>query len=173
MRECCFLADQSSQAMEQHLNWPGEADDSTKGLFESELDLDVRGDIEDAMGLTREDDDEYNPMEELESKAFRDKLDAGLCDKLFKDFRKEESTFWFPERKFYTVLLAVMVMESGAKISDDNMQHLREIVPSMESTPVYSSPFQEGGFCDPGRAQFLAALEHYKPGTPRAFGETR
>lgn len=125
------------------------------------------------MGLTREDDDEYNPMEELESKAFREKLDAGLCDKLFKDFRSEESTFWFPDRKLYTVLLAAMVMESGAKISDDNMQHLREIVPQIFSTPVYASPFSDGGFCDPGRAQFLAALEYYKPGTPRAFRETR
>lgn len=137
------------------------------------MDLDVRGDIEHAMGLTREDDDEYNPVEELQSEAFRDKLDAGLCDKLFKDFRSQEGTFWFPDRKYYTVLLAAMVMESGAKISDDNMQHLREIVPPMHSTPVYASPLSEGGFFDPGRAQFLAALEYYKPGTPRAFGEAR
>ncbi|KAJ0109441.1 mynd zinc finger [Diaporthe amygdali] len=66
----------------------------------------------------------------------------------------------------YTVRLAAMLMQSGAKISDDNMQHLREIVPQIHSSPGYASPLNDDGFRDPGKVQFLAALEHYKPGTP-------
>lgn len=73
----------------------------------------------------------------------------------------------------YTVILAAMIMQSGAKISDDNMQHLREIVPRIHSSPGYAWPLNDEGFRDPGRAQFLAAVEHYKPGTPRTFCEPR
>lgn len=73
----------------------------------------------------------------------------------------------------YTVILAAMVMQSGAKISDDNMQHLREIVPQIHSSPGYAWPLNDEGFRNPGRAQFLAALEHYTPGTPRTFCEPR
>ncbi|KAK7707763.1 hypothetical protein SLS63_013683 [Diaporthe eres] len=125
-------------------------------LFQGDQDLDIRSETEYAMGLTSDDAD-YDAEKELQSTAFRDKLNAGLCDKLFKDFRSKENTFWIPDRKMYTVILAAMVMESGAKISDDNMQHLREIVPRIHSSP--------------GRAQFLAAVEHYKPETPRTFCE--
>lgn len=125
------------------------------------------------MGLVNKDDDEYDAEEELQSAAFRDKLNAGLCDKLFKDFRTKENTFWIPDRKMYTVILSAMVMQSGAKINDDNIQHLREIVPRIHSSPGYAWPLNDEGFRDPGRAQFLAALDHYKPGTPRTFCELR
>jgi len=73
----------------------------------------------------------------------------------------------------YTVVLAAMVMQSGAKISDDNMQHLRDIVPRIHSSPGYAWPLNDEGFRDPGKVQFLAALEYYKPGTPRTFCEVR
>ncbi|KAG6364129.1 hypothetical protein INS49_005727 [Diaporthe citri] len=140
-------------------------------LFQGDQDLDIRGETECAMGLTSDGDVEYDADEELQSTEFRDKLNAGLCDKLFKDFRSKENTVWFPDRKMYTVILAAMVMQSGAKISDDNMQHLREIVPQIHSSPGYAWPLNDEGFRDPGRAQFLASLEHYTPGTPRTFCE--
>lgn len=143
------------------------------GLFQGDQDCDIRSETEYAMGLTKDDDDEYDADKELQSTAFRDKLNAGLCDKLFKDFRSKENTFWIPDRKMYTVILAAMVMQSGAKISDDNMQHLREIVPRIHSSPGYAWPLNDEGFRDPGKVQFLAALEYYKPGTPRTFCELR
>ncbi|KAG8165831.1 hypothetical protein KVR01_004383 [Diaporthe batatas] len=140
-------------------------------LFQGDQDLDIRSETEHDMGLTRDNDDDYIPDEELQSLAFRCKLDAGLCDKLFKDYRSKENTFWIPDRKMYTVVLAAMVMQSGARISDDNMQHLRELVPRIHSSPGYASPLADDGFRDPGKVQFLAALEYYKPGTPRTFCE--
>lgn len=143
------------------------------GLFQGDQDLDIHSETKCAMGLTRDDDVEYDAEKELQSTAFRDKLNAGLCDKLFKEFRSEEKTFWIPDRRMYTVILAAMIMQSGAKISDDNMQHLRDIVPRIHSSPGYAWPLNDEGFRDPGRAQFLAALEHYKPGTPRTFCELR
>jgi len=66
---------------------------STTGLFQGDQDLDIRGDTQSDMGLINNCDDEYDPDKELESTAFRDKLNAGLCDKLFKEFRSKESTF--------------------------------------------------------------------------------
>ncbi|KAI7774175.1 hypothetical protein LA080_009194 [Diaporthe eres] len=139
-------------------------------LFQGDQDLDIRSETQYDMGLTSDDAD-YDAEKELQSTAFRDMLNAGLCDKLFKDFRSKENTFWIPDRKMYTVILAAMVMQSGAKISDDNMQHLREIIPRIHSSPGYAWPLNDEGFRDPGRAQFLAAVEHYKPGTPRTFCE--
>lgn len=44
------------------------------------------------MGLTSDDAD-YDAEKELQSTAFRDKLNAGLCDKILKDFRSKENTF--------------------------------------------------------------------------------
>ncbi|KAK2596431.1 hypothetical protein N8I77_013321 [Diaporthe amygdali] len=145
-------------------------------LFQGDQDLEIRGDITNAMDLVRPDDDDYDPDKELQSTAFREKLDSGLCDKLFKEFRAKEKSVlsWmglFPDSKMHTVLLAAMVMQSGAKISDDNMQHLRDIVPRIHSSPGYAWPLNDDGFRDPGKVQFLAALEHYKPGTPRTFEE--
>lgn len=129
------------------------------------------------MGLTNDGDDECDAEKELESPAFRKKLDAGLCDKLFKDYRSKENSGYFmslfSDGKMRTVLLAAMVMQSGAKISDDNMQHLREIVPRVHSSPGFAWPFNDSGFRDPGKVQFLAAMEYYKPGTPRTFREMR
>lgn len=154
------------------------ADHPITGLFQGDQDLEIRGDITSAMGLVRPDDGDYDPDKELQSTAFREKLDAGLCDKLFKEFRAKEKSVlsWmglFPDSKMHTVLLAAMVMQSGAKISDDNMQHLRDIVPRIHSSPGYAWPLNDDGFRDPGKVQFLAALEYYKPGTPRTFEEMR
>lgn len=137
------------------------------------MQCDVRSEVQDGMGLVK-DDDEYDPNTELCSIAFREKLDAGLCEKLFEDFRSKEKKFWIPSRKVYTVVLAALVMESGAKISDDNMQHLRDIAaPIHPSTGDVSSLDDCDVLSDTASAQLLAALEHYKPGKPRSFRERR
>jgi hypothetical protein len=126
------------------------------------------------MGLTwNDEDDEYSPEQEMSSPALRDKLNAGLCDKHFKDFRSQEKDFSIPSREIYTIILAAMVMETGANISDENIQHLRELVTQIWPCPVHTGPLSEEVSFNPARAQFVAALEYYKPGTPRDFFAAR
>lgn len=141
------------------------------------MDDRIRADIEYRMGLWKTDDVSYNKedvLQELESTSFRNWLDAGQSDQLFRNLRSLESRPLHPDRKMYTVMLAVMIMQSGARISDDNKQHLRDIAPRIpEYTVSRASKPQFEGFRHPGRVQFLAALEHHRPGTRRNFGAKR
>ena len=93
----------------------------TIALFQGDQDLDIRSDTEHNLGLFDNTDNKYNPYKKLQSTAFRDKLNAGLCNKIFKEFRAKENSFWIPDYKMYTVILAAIVIQSGAKISDDNI----------------------------------------------------
>ncbi|KAL1878000.1 hypothetical protein Daus18300_002354 [Diaporthe australafricana] len=127
-------------------------------LFQSDTQCDIRSEVQYAMGILNIDDDDCDPDKELQSIEFREKLDAGLCEKLFEDFRSKEHD------SFDTVVLAALVMESGAKISDDNVQRLRDI-----AGPVHSN--NGLGLFGSIREQLLAALEHYKPGEPRSFSQ--
>jgi hypothetical protein len=62
-------------------------------------------------------------------------------------------------------------MRAGAKIKDDDMQHLRELANRFPGKEGYQWPLSDDGFRGPGKAQFLAALDNYKPGTPRNYQE--
>ncbi|KAH7037351.1 uncharacterized protein B0I36DRAFT_313855 [Microdochium trichocladiopsis] len=63
------------------------------------------------------------------------------------------------------------MMRAGAKIRAHDMEHLRELVDKIPSRPRYSLPHLDSGFRDPGKVQFLVALENYKAGTPRSFAD--
>lgn len=98
MCECFPLVEKSFQAMHRQSDVFQavrarriDADHAITGLFQGDQDLDIRSETEYAMGLTSDDAD-YDAEKELKSTAFRDKLNAGLCDKLFKDFRSKENT---------------------------------------------------------------------------------
>lgn len=125
------------------------------------------------MGLIKEVGDDHNIDQKLRSTELRDELNAGFCDTLFKICRMTVEMKFPSDYSMGIVILAAMVMQTGAKISDENMQHLRELVPRICSYPGYAPPFADDGFRDPGKKQFLAALEYYKPGTPRTFCEPR
>jgi hypothetical protein len=107
-------------------------------------------------------------------KRNRIKFDRGLCDKLFDKYRaleKDVKPFYDP--KYVVVLLGALMMRAEAKIRDDDLKHLRELVPQIPSREGYNWPLNDDGFRGPGRAQFLAALDHYKAGVPRSFQEAR
>ncbi|KAF3763819.1 hypothetical protein M406DRAFT_262923, partial [Cryphonectria parasitica EP155] len=69
------------------------------------------------------------------------------------------------------VLLGAVMMRVGAKIKDEDFQYLRELVPRIVSHDGYTSPLADLGFRGPGKAQFLAALDNYKPGVPRSLSD--
>ncbi len=75
--------------------------------------------------------------------------------------------------EYKTIALGALLMRVGAVIKDDDVQHLRDLVPKVTCVPGTALPFGDDGFRSPGRAQFLAALDAYEPGKPRSFQELR
>lgn len=117
------------------------------------------------------------------------KLNSGIGDELFKIFRKKEDE---PQGKYRLILVGALMMRAGAVIKDDDFTHLRELVPeipcrdglhpALPRNPSRLSALAtlgvdldsgDEGFRHPGKVQFLAALENYRPGVPRSFQEPR
>jgi hypothetical protein len=63
------------------------------------------------------------------------------------------------------------MMRAGARIKPDDLQYLRGLVPQINSNHGFVLPIFDHGFREPGRVQFVAALDNYVPGTPRDFHE--
>ncbi|ROW02521.1 hypothetical protein VMCG_06111 [Cytospora schulzeri] len=117
----------------------------------------------------------------------RNTLDSGICDQLFRIFRAKENSAM---GKYRVIILGALMMRAGAKIKDEDLQHLRDLVPLIQSNPGLAASLLgaamrplallmavrnvgDDGFRQPGRAQFLAALDNYKAGVPRSFLEPR
>ncbi len=103
----------------------------------------------------------------------RQKLDAGLGSKILKKYRKLEHTpdnEWEKhEARYKVIILGALLMGTGAKISDDDFQHLRDLTSTVDCNETFTLAFADTGFRGPGKRQFLAALDNCKPGTPRDF----
>ena len=158
------------------------------GLFEGDTDLDLA--LEIGEGTKAElskmvhqtdmcaDDDvkEYyqtSEYKEILTKKVEDNrqiLDAGVCDELFKKYRAKKDDF---HGEYPVIILGALMMRAGAKIKQDDLNHLRAVVPRIPSRSAYALPISAMGFRDPGKIQFLKALEKYKNGEPRDFGESR
>ncbi|KGO77206.1 Zinc finger, MYND-type [Penicillium italicum] len=103
----------------------------------------------------------------------RHKLDTGhLGEQMFAASRAMESDpdDLFQESKYRTIILGALMMRAGAHINAANLQHLRDLVPQINCSSRRTI-FEDYGFRSPGKAQFLAALNHYKPGVARSFQE--
>lgn len=110
-------------------------------------------------------------LDELPKKVVRLRtiLNAGVGDQLFDIFRAKEDG---PTGKYRVIILGALAMHTGANIRDDDLHHLRILVPQIQYLDEYAF-FYDSGLRSPGKAQFLAALDHYSPGTPRDFIEPR
>jgi hypothetical protein len=75
------------------------------------------------------------------------------------------------DRKYKAILLGALIMSTGAKIKDNDIQYLRQLAPEVKSNENFALPLFDSGFRSPGKRQFLAALDNYKPGTVRNFHE--
>ncbi|RJE17994.1 hypothetical protein PHISCL_09674, partial [Aspergillus sclerotialis] len=84
---------------------------------------------------------------------------------------REDEQVCFPDGKYRTILLGAMMMRAGTKIRDEDIQHLRGLVPRVHCCPRFALPISDESFRSPGRAQFLAALDNYRVGVPRRFQE--
>ncbi|GJC83148.1 hypothetical protein ColLi_05986 [Colletotrichum liriopes] len=100
----------------------------------------------------------------------RNQLDSGLGEKLFDKYCAGEKEF---QGQYRLILVGALMMRAGAKIKEEHFQHLRDLVPKIECRPGFALPTNDLGFRGPGKAQFLAALDNYQPGTPRDYEEPR
>ncbi|TDZ12796.1 hypothetical protein C8035_v000478 [Colletotrichum spinosum] len=98
----------------------------------------------------------------------RKQLNAGLCDRLFYKYRALEDQW---NGKYRVVVVAALMMRAGAFIKQDNLDHARELANEIPGKHGFVWPLAEEGFRYAGKVQFLAALDNYKPGTPRDFNE--
>ncbi|KXJ93947.1 hypothetical protein Micbo1qcDRAFT_201876 [Microdochium bolleyi] len=103
-------------------------------------------------------------------KACRAKLDTGIGAKLFDQWRAKEHEIGGPYR---LIVFGALMIRAGAEIRAKDLEHLRELVRQVRSRPGFSWAFDDDGFRDPGKVQFLTALDNYKAGTPRNFGDPR
>lgn len=165
----------------------------TPGLFEGDEDLDIAAAIRETFGdgpeqlnlpLMINQSDMLAPMEAREFykteehaqvlrglvTEIRGRLDSGVGDELFKKYRALEHEY---QGQYRTIVVGALMMRAGAKIKADDFQHLRDLVPKIPCQYRFAMPIVDFGFRDPGKAQFLAALDNYQPGTPRDFHEPR
>lgn len=102
-------------------------------LFECDQDLDMAIDIGMALGDSDGDDINHMLMTDQADPAIVDKtrtaLDSGIGDQLFRTFRAKELDGH--EGKYRVILLGALMMRAGAKIRDDDFQHLRDLVPQI------------------------------------------
>ena len=102
--------------------------------------------------------------------GIRNKLDSGLGDRLFDMYKARENE---DEGEYRLIIVGALMMRAGAKIRDDDMQHLRELVPKVVCNEGYIMSMYGDGFRGPGKRQFFVALDDYKAGMPRNFQEPR
>ncbi|KAL2881921.1 hypothetical protein SGCOL_002657 [Colletotrichum sp. CLE4] len=159
-------------------------------LFEGDEDLDIVAAIRETLGdgldlyylinktdmLAPVEIREFYQTEEHEQGIralvvkIRERLDSGVGDKLLKKYRALEHKH---QGQYQTIVIGALMMRAGAKIKADDLQHLRDLVPKGPCQYRFALPIKNFGFHDPGKAQFLAALDNYQSGTPRDFHEPR
>ncbi|RAH84656.1 hypothetical protein BO86DRAFT_396906 [Aspergillus japonicus CBS 114.51] len=161
-------------------------------LFEADRDLDILGDMlghtgqsEEAWTWTLEDTilgPDYDTPTEVRSKLdnevlpyVRQRFDTDdLGEQMLVACRaKEGEDMPFNPTKYTTILMGALIMRAGGQISSESMQHLRALVPQVNCNARFVLPLNDEGFRSPGRAQFLAALDHYRAGVPRSFRSPR
>jgi len=142
------------------------------GMFEADIDRDLMGDANYALEekvKTKSTTVEQDQLDQFLKDMTNDQLLESvnnISDELFEDSRQKKDLFY---GEYPTVVLGALMMGMGAKISPENITYLREAARNTHSSPGYQWPLGDIGFRDPGKAQFLAALDHYRDGEPRDF----
>ncbi|KAJ5734262.1 hypothetical protein N7493_003048 [Penicillium malachiteum] len=154
-------------------------------FFEGDQDLDIACDLKAKLGMDDEDwewtptntvnhSDKLAPIEAraiYQTQEYADELQNTIIPyvHLFAQCRSlaEDEL----DGKYPVIIFGAMMMRVGAKMKEEHLQYLRDLTPTIHSIPGPASPFNDQGFRDPGRAQFLAALDHYQPGVTRSFEE--
>lgn len=162
------------------------------GLFEGDQDLDLVSDInyeffqgDDKPATSESDsatkapdsqpileDGDYDVNKDLlfgDVSMIRAKLDTdGAGTALLARYRAKEGEY---QGKYRVLLFGALMMRAGARLSNEDRQHMRDLVSQVNCNEGYMWPFTfwDDGFRGPGQRQFLVALERYQVGVPRDF----
>ncbi|KAI1622021.1 hypothetical protein EDD37DRAFT_667858 [Exophiala viscosa] len=141
-------------------------------MFEGDTDRDLMGDVNHAMEQILK--AKYNIIEQDQLDRFIEDMTKdqfleninNISVELFQEYRQKKDPLY---GVYPTVILGAVMMTMGANISPENITYLREAANKTASYPGYRLPIGDLGFRDPGKAQFLAALDHYRNGEARDF----
>ncbi|KAK4935224.1 hypothetical protein LTR10_023686 [Elasticomyces elasticus] len=155
--------------------------DWDEGLFEGDSDVDIMDrihveiqemlkskaiivpDVQLADLLFNKEQPTCQPTQSsMTSLQVRDHLNS-ISDRLFLQCRKK-GDLWYG--KYKTIILGVLLMSGGVKLGS-HRTFLYQAAGRVGSSPGYRPPMNDIGFRDPGKVQFLAALDHYEDGKPR------
>lgn len=156
----------------------------TKGVFEGDNHYDLKSDVLKEVSkrlkaegvhvdneqltelLDNMQDPDFRPTSSsITSQQLRDHLNR-IGGELFLHFRNNPDCLF---GEYTMVICGAVMMEARIRISVEDRIHLRQAAQRTHSYPGYQNPMADTGFRDPGKAQFLAALEYYEDDKPRDF----
>jgi hypothetical protein len=111
---------------------------------------------------------EFKPVLAATVARVREHLDSSRGDQRMEKLRSRESEL---DGKFRVILGGALLMRAGARVKSEGMQHLRDLVCQVDCGYGFALPLFDWGFREPGKAQFLAALDNYVAGTTRNYHE--
>ncbi|KAJ9617273.1 hypothetical protein H2200_000994 [Cladophialophora chaetospira] len=160
-------------------------------MFEGDQDMDIEGQIISeiqkkvkARGVYMEDEHMFDLFYNLEEPDYRPTRFSitsrelrghikSMSGQLLKQYRTNPDASY---GQYATIVLSAVMMKTGCKISEENRTFLRQAAhgTSSRSSRSWFALFSgDIGFRDPGKAQFLSALDNYKNGKPRDFRAPR
>ncbi|VUC36321.1 unnamed protein product [Clonostachys rosea] len=159
-------------------------------LFEGDRDIDIAGELGDtikgkplelSMMIHQTDmlapqearlfyqTDEYKVILEKHIAEVRSQLDSGLGNCFFEKVRAQAKKPNTSDGQYRIIIAGALMMRAGANIKPCYIQYLRGLVPKINCNHGFALPIMDQGFREPGRVQFLNALNNYVAGTPRDF----
>ncbi|RYP93366.1 hypothetical protein DL770_000555 [Monosporascus sp. CRB-9-2] len=103
------------------------------------------------------------------------KLNSGLGEQLLQKYRLDEggrSSFAAGDNHHEVIMFGATMMLVGATIKENDIRHLRELVPVVKCNDLLTNLTEgDGCFRGHGKRQYLAPLDNYQPGLSRDFGK--
>ena len=130
-------------------------------MFEGDQDIDIASDLNHALDGTELElsqmifqtdhlapqeardfykSPEYQPLLAETVANTREKLDSGLGDKLMAWCRANDSERGLFDGRYRTIVAGALIMRAGAKIKEEDVKHIREIVQLMNCNLGYAFP---------------------------------
>ncbi|KAK2041869.1 hypothetical protein LZ31DRAFT_596900 [Colletotrichum somersetense] len=114
--------------------------------------------------------DEHRLEVEKVIETIRLRLDSGLGHQIFDKYRAKETEHLGQNR---LLMVGALMMRAGAEIKKEHLQYLRDLAHREVFAPTIGAPTCYLPLVGPAKAQFLAAIDNYQPGTPRDWQEPR
>ncbi|KAK2022438.1 hypothetical protein LX32DRAFT_602774 [Colletotrichum zoysiae] len=123
---------------------------------------------DDLFDASRTQTDEHRLEVEKIIETIRLRLDSGLGHQIFDKYRAKETEHLGQNR---LLMVGALMMRAGAEIKKEHLQYLRDVAHREVFAPNLGGPTYYLPLVGPAKAQFVAAIDNYQPGTPRDWQE--